>query len=186
MANNFNILDFSPGSTYDVAGTAQGAIRVSKRTATGPASYTQGTGIVIDLSAAFATLLAVRITRAYVTATLADASRIWRVHEAGTDLFANRKFRLLAYVGNTPVGTNAAALFNLVNGGVGNSTVTIPAGNGQALAAGLTGGAGASTGHTGIQAAAFTGTAETVFGVEVVGAVDLSTITVEYEAVGIV
>lgn len=94
--------------SYRVNGVDQMGAVMDLRTAVGPASYTQGTGIAVDLSSVFTTLLRVKVTRAYVTATKAADTRDWFVHEAGTDLFSNRKFRLLAYVGATPAGTNSA------------------------------------------------------------------------------
>lgn len=194
--------------TYDNAGTIVSGVRETKRTATGPASYTQGTGIAVDLSGVFATLHGVRVLRAYVTSTLAADTRRWVVHEAGTDTFANRKFRLLAYIGGTPAGTNGAPGVT-TDANVLKATGSVSAVN-TINASGLTGTCGAvgcdsdhpngasavpntltASGPSKVEAVltvaapTFTGTAETALA-EIAATTNLSTITVEYVATGVI
>lgn len=196
------------------AGTLQTGVTLDLLSSVGPASYTQGTGIAVDVSANYSSVLAVWVTRAYVTSTLASDTRKWMVHEASTDLYSNRKFRLLCYIGKTPAGTNASA---------GNTTVAhVPAAvTSLAVAAHVPssttafskdtcgaiscdGNSAQSTGthsdltdvlrtvggvtdNTLVSAAGnqtFTGTAETVLQ-EIAGTTALNTITVEYVVMGV-
>lgn len=130
----------------------------------GPANYTTG-GIPVDVSAIFTTVLTAMCCRQFVTATpstiQAGTAFLVTALENGTDLFANGKFRLAVARTTTftPAGTVAAPTVNLANGNATNVQVTVPNSNGSALAGGLTGGVGALTGLTGVQAPAFTGTA---------------------------
>lgn len=180
---------------YYVAGAIKQGVAFDKRTAVGPASYTQGTGIAVDLSAVFSTLHGVKILRVYVTATDAHSPYKVEVHQAGTDTFANRKFRILFYQQNDP----DAASGN-VQGQDGSFTVlsasdTPATGTPSATQTdpdtGVGGPSVPSATHTHTYARNFVAqhqhavTKAAAAFPEVAGATNLSTITVEYEAAGV-
>lgn len=191
---------------------------IDKRTVVGPASYAAD-GIPIDLSAVFTSLKAVRILRAYVTATGAVDDRIYEVNEVGTDTFANRKFRIKVHRAPTPAGSNSAPTFTgvalgghvhvfagdalathvhtLFSGGNCGTVAcagTITHAN-ASVGSGATGGGtpsgsissvGAGTPAGTVSAPVFTGAAPTAGLSEIAGSTPLSTITIEYEAIGII
>ena len=198
MADPKTWVDLVP--QYYVAGARQTQVVFDKRTAVGPASYTQGTGIAVDLSSVFSALHAVRVLRVFVTSTDAHSPYKVEVSQAGTDTFANRKFRVLFYQQNDPasvtgaVKTNAGggimgagfvALASTSNQNTGIPSAQVDAGSGLAVADPASGAHTHTVANDWIadhdhdistSAAAFP---------EVTGTTDLSTVTVEYEAVGV-
>lgn len=199
MADAKTWVDLIP--KYDTAGTLQTAVRFSKRTVVGPASYAAD-GIPVDLSATFSTLHAVRILRAYVTSSGAPDSREYEVNEISTDTLANRKFRVKVFRIPTISGTQDAdvikATGTVTNGGSGASGVwagTQSGGNACIVGCDNTDHPGTTptnvvsnviAGSGASKVSAFTAlTTPTVAKTEIDAATNLSTVTVEFEAVGV-
>lgn len=142
----------------------------------GPASYATG-GIPIDCSAYFSRILAATFLRRFTTATGVNvATSFCLPGEAGTDTYANAKFRLVESRAPTVTGTNTAPAFtgNAIGGAhacgaVGcdsshpNST-TVPAGT--------------------VAAPVWTTSSSTSF-TETAAAVNLSSITYEFLVWGV-
>jgi len=98
----------SPITVYDAAGAVARSAFFRVYTLVGPASYATG-GVPADLSAVFGnSLLSVTVMRAYVTSTKAADPRLYKVHEAGSDLFSGRKCRIQVF--NAGTATNANVL----------------------------------------------------------------------------
>lgn len=182
---------------YRVAGVEQECPVTDKRTVAGPASYVQGTGIVVDLSAVFATLHGVTVLRVFTTAGEAALPKDVKVHQAGTDTFANRKFRLLFFQQHDPaaVSGNVQGLAAGVTADAGTPptlTAAASAATGADPDAGVGGPAVVDAAHTHVvnlskipehQHAVSMAKADFP---EVAAAVVLSGVTVEYEATGTV
>lgn len=172
------------------AGTPNAGLILDVRTVVMPAAYAAD-GHPVDLSAAFSSVLAIQVLRAFVTATGAHDTRRYVPNEAGTDTYANRKFRVKAesvashthsiavqaasshdHGGLTTPGQTAASAICVVgcnqnHAGTGTHTHAIAE---ATLAAHDHGGA--------------SGAASPAFG-ELAGGTDLSTITVQYLVIGV-
>jgi hypothetical protein len=190
MANNFNICDQPPLEVRDADGSTISHARQQLFATVGPASYATG-GIPVDLSATFASLTAVRVTRAYVTATKQQTGYLVEVVETGTDVFASAKFRLVVSRQAAPPLTTDADVVK-VTGTVANVAATETGAAGMCGAVACNGNHPASVvaqrsnlvqGSGAAKVAVATAASPTTF-VEVPGATDLSTVTVEYLALG--
>lgn len=121
-------------------GTASPLAYLDVQSVAGPATYATS-GIPVDLSATYTTVLCVAPTRAYITATkVAFGSNPQTVNETGSDLFTNAKFRIFLLRSTTPAGTISTPTFTGSALGGGHScgavgcdsshpnTTTLPAG----------------------------------------------------------
>lgn len=190
MANNFNICDQPALTVRNSSGAVVTNAREQVFATVGPASYATG-GIPVDLSATFSSLVAVRVTRAYVTSTKQQTGYLAEVVETGTDVFTGAKFRILVSRQAAPPLTTDSDVLK-ATGAAANVAAT------QTGAAGTCGAVACAGAHPNsivaqrsdlVQAsgatkvAVATAASATTF-VEIPAATNLSTVTVEYLALG--